>query len=495
MVVNSLSFLLFFTVVFLVYYLPVCRKSPKFQNLWLFIASYFFYGFADWKMIPLLLGATAVFYGTGLWLKSEMEKGHVKRASHITTLGVVLGIGVLLYFKYLNFFADSFAQLLHAVGLNVSWTTLHIVLPIGVSFFTFKLISYVIEIHREHIQPCRDFIEFGTYVAFFPTILSGPIDRPNKFIPQFRSGRMFNYGLAVDGCRQILWGMFTKMCVADNLAPLTDGVWNAMDDHSPSTLLLVALAYPIQMYADFDGYSNMAIGVGKILGFDIAKNFNHPFLARNIAEYWSKWHISLTSWITDYVFMPLNIAFRGLGNSGIILAVVINLVVIGLWHGANWTFALFGLYHGLLYIPLVLSGAFGKRSKLKPGVCGFPKVGDFLAMCLTFLFVAVGLVIFKAGSVGEAWHFLSRLANVSVFRLSTGYAELKSLLLTVHTMIFVIVLMAMEWLCRNKQYAMEVTKDSTWLKRKAVRWVLYVILICLTLMCKGVDTQFIYFQF
>ena len=372
MVVNSYSFLLFFVVVFIVYYLPVCKKTPLFQNTWLLLVSYFFYGYADWRMIPLLLGTTMVFWLIGLWLSHQMEKGNTKAASRITTFSVILGIGILLYFKYLNFFIDSLAELLQAIGLQVSWTTLNIILPIGVSFFTFKLISYIIEIHREHIQPSKDLTEFAAYIAFFPTILSGPIDRPDKFLPQMKQVHTLDYSLAADGCRQILWGMFTKMIIADNLAIITNQAW-AGYDHLPSTMLLIAaLLYPIQLYADFDGYSNMAIGVGKLLGYRVNRNFNHPFLARNMAEFWRRWHMSLTGWITDYVFMPLNIAFRNIGNTGIILAAMINLTLIGLWHGANWTFGVFGFYHGLLFIPLIISGAFGKNKKLKENSHGLP---------------------------------------------------------------------------------------------------------------------------
>ena len=286
MVVNSLVFLLFFTLVFAVYYIPVGKNSPKLQNIWLLLASYFFYGFADWKLILLLIGTTVVFYGIGLWLNAEMKRQNMRKASMITTLGVLIGVGILFYFKYLNFFADSFAQLLKAIGFNVSWATLNIVLPIGVSFFTFKLISYVIEIHRERIEVCEDLVEFALYIAFFPTILSGPIDRPNKFLPQLRCYHTFDYNLAVDGCRQILWGMFTKMCIADNLSVVVDYVWDDYSAQSAMALTVAALLYPIQMYADFDGYSNMAIGVGKLLGFRVTRNFNHPFLARNPAEYW-----------------------------------------------------------------------------------------------------------------------------------------------------------------------------------------------------------------
>lgn len=495
MVVNSLFFLLFFVVVFFGYYTPVIRNNPRYQNIWLFIASYFFYGFADRKMIPLLLGATITFYGIGVWLKAEMEKGHARNASNITTLGVILGIGILLYFKYLNFFAESFALFLNSIGLQVSWATLNIVLPIGVSFFTFKLISYVIEVHREHIQPSRDFIEFGTYVAFFPTILSGPIDRPNTFIPQIKVKRLFNYELAVDGCRQILWGMFTKMCIADNLAPITESVWTNYDHISSSTLLYVTLLYPIQMYADFDGYSNMAIGVSKVLGINIARNFNHPFLSRNIAEYWRNWHISLTGWLTDYVFSPLNIAFRNWGNVGIILAILINFLLIGLWHGANWTFAFFGIYHGLLYVPLILMGSFGKRKKIKPGKYGLPKGADVIKMCVTFLLVAFGLIFFKASSMGNATCYINHLFSFSIFDVTTAYYDLFALGLRLYMILFVLLLVITEWTCRKRQHNLEITSDSVLSRNIFLRWTLYIILLVITFLCKGVEAQFIYFQF
>lgn len=495
MVVNSINFLLFFVVVFFGYYAPVIRNNPKSQNGWLFFASYFFYGFVNWKMIPLLLGATVVFYGIGIWLKAEMDKVHAKKASNITTFGVVLGVGVLLYFKYLNFFAESFALFLNSIGLHVSWTTLNIVLPIGVSFFTFKLMSYVIEVHREHIQPCKDFIEFGTYIAFFPTILSGPIDRPNTFIPQICVCRAFNYEMAVDGCRQILWGMFTKMCIADNLASITDSIWVSFGNYSSSTLLFVALIFPIQMYADFDGYSNMAIGVGKILGINVTRNFNHPFLARNIAEYWRNWHMSLTSWLTDYVFSPLNIAFRNWGKFGIILAIMINFLLIGLWHGANWTFALFGLYHGLLYVPLILSGAFGKRKKLKSGKYGLPHGSDVLKMFVTYVLVSFGLIIFKASSISEASEYTCRLFDLSILNISKGYSELFGLGLHIYILLFVSLLMITEWTCRKYQHNLEIASDSILYKNKLYRWLLYVFLLVITFLCKGVEAQFIYFQF
>lgn len=488
MVVNSYSFLLFFVVVFIVYYLPVCKKTPLFQNTWLLLVSYFFYGYADWQMIPLLLGATVVFWLMGQWLKKTMDQGRKKAASRITTFSVVLGVGLLLYFKYLNFFAESLADLLNAMGLQVSWNTLHIILPIGVSFFTFKLISYIIEIHREHIQPSRDLTEFAAYIAFFPTILSGPIDRPDKFLPQMKQVHTLDYTLAADGCRQILWGMFTKMIIADNLAIITNQAW-AGYDHLPSTMLLIAaLLYPIQLYADFDGYSNMAIGVGKLLGYRVNRNFNHPFLARNMAEYWRRWHMSLTGWITDYVFMPLNIAFRNIGNTGIILAAMINLTLIGLWHGANWTFGVFGFYHGLLFIPLIISGAFGKNKKLKENSHGLPFLKDFGKMCLTFCLWALSLVFFRADNISQAFGFMySMLTNgLSGASIIDTYGKLYIL--------FGLMLLAIEWIQRKQEHALQL-QNFHFLSQRTIRYALYLFIILLIITFTGKSQAFIYFQF
>ena len=487
MVVNSVRFLFFFVVVFTIYYLPVSKRHPHFQNLWLLLSSYFFYGVANWLMVPLLMGATAVFYALGIWLKSEMDKQHQKYASCLTTLSVCLGIGLLLYFKYLNFFAESFAELLSAIGLKATWTTLNIVLPIGVSFFTFKLISYIIEIHREHIEPCRNVMEFATYIAFFPTLLSGPIDRPNTFIPQLRKSHSLDYAQAVDGCRQILWGMFTKICIADHLALVTDYVWADYSHQAGSTLLIWTLLYTMQIYTDFDGYSNMAIGVGKILGFNITRNFNHPLLARNIAEFWRNWHISLTSWITDYVFMPLNIAFRNMASWGVMLAVTINIVLIGLWHGANWTFGLFGLYHAMLYVPLVLSGAFGKNKKLRPNDHGLPKLKDFSKMALNYVLVSLGFIVFYASSVTDAFRFFSGIVSTSLF-------SMPSLPVKKATILFILIVLILEWTTRKREHPLQLPVDGIF-RHTIVRYSLYAGIGLMLFFFAGEVETFIYFKF
>lgn len=409
MVVNSINFLIFFAVVFSVYYFVLGGKS-KAQNVLLLLASYFFYGFAEWKMIPLLLAATVVFYGLGLAIGNYNETNK-KRASILTTFGALLGVGLLLYFKYLNFFITSFSEFFNAIGLQTHWNLFQILMPLGISFFTFKLIGYLIEIHRGHIEPCKSFVDFATYISFFPTILSGPIDRPKTFLAQLSVGRTLDYELASIGLKRIFWGMFMKMCVADRLSIYGDAVFNNAVHHNGTSLTFASLLYPIQMYADFAGYSEMAIGVGCLLGIRITENFKRPFFSQNIAEYWRKWHISLTGWLTDYVFMPLNIRFRNMEKWGSIFAIIITFTLIGLWHGADWTFALFGLYHGLLYVPLMLSGAFFKKSKVKKNKSGLPMFNSVLKMAGTFLLVAFGLILFRSAGLKEAGMIISRIAG------------------------------------------------------------------------------------
>lgn len=436
-------------------------------------------------MLALLLGETIVYYYLGLWLKKEIDNERWGRVSTLTTIGVLLGVGVLLYFKYLNFFAESIASVLSSWGLHVSWNTLHIILPVGVSFFTFKLISYILEINRESIEPTKDFVKFGTYIAFFPTIMAGPIDRPNKFIPQLGGARLFDYPLAVDGCRQILWGLFMKMCIADNISTITDTAWDNIGMYCRWEMLSVMLLYPVQLYTDFAGYSDMAIGVSKVLGLRAARNFDHPFLARNIADFWRRWHMSLTTWVTDYVYTPLNYAFRSWGKGGVCFAVVVNLVVIGLWHGANWTYLLFGLYHGLLFIPLILLGLFGKNTQLEVGRLGVPGIRDLSMIVFTYLLVAFGAVIFRSGSVTQALWFYQSLF------LSEGLLALYNNSWVVIAIItFVPILLLCEWWCRNFEHPLMCCCSNTKLK-----WCVYWLLAIIIYIFQGSSQDFIYFQF
>lgn len=495
MVVNSYGFIIFFVAFFVVYFLPVVRRNVKAQNCWTMMASLAFYAIADWRMTGLLIASIALFFILGIWLRRQMDKGNEKNAAWITRMAVVIGIAILAVFKYLGFFADSIAALLKAMGINVAWHTVNILVPVGVSFFAFKLISYIIEIHRGKITQQTSFVDFATYIAFFPTILSGPIDRPEPFLTQIRKPRSIKYKMAVDGCRQILWGVFVKMCIADNMSFVIDNAWNE-GAYAPGALnLVVALMYPIALYADFAGYSDMAIGVAKILGIRVARNFNHPLLARNMAEYWRRWHISLTSWITDYVFMPLNIAMRDIGRWGTTIAVIINLVVIGLWHGANWTFAIFGLYHGLLFIPLIFSGTFGKNKKIKPYDLhikhyniALPKGKDLLMMIGTYLLVVVGHIIFRATDISAAITFTQNICSTSFFDFN--FVTMGK----VHWFM-VCLFVILEWTHRQYEHPLQ-AMDYSFLKNyRIIRWAIYYLLILLMLRYQGEAHQFIYFNF
>ena len=484
MIFNSTSFYIFFIVVFFLYYFPL-KENTKSQNWLLLISSYFFYGYADWKMIPVLLVATIIIF----FLGREIHKtNNSKKSSLLTSLGVLSGVGLLVYFKYFNFFIDSFSSIFNAIGLKSNIGTFNIIMPLGISFFTFKLISYIVEIQRGKIEPSRDFVAFSTYIAFFPTILSGPIDKPNTFIPQLQKKRSFDYDLAVDGCRQILWGLFQKVVIADNLAVVINNVWGDIPNQTGSTLFIIAILYSFQIYTDFSGYSHMAIGVGKLLGFHITKNFNYPYFSRNIAEFWRNWHISLTSWVTEYVFMPLNIKFRNFGNLGIILAIIINLVVVGIWHGANWTFAVFGLYNGLLFIPLILSGSFFKKKKLKTNKYGLPTITDFSKMIGTFLFVTIGLVIFRAENISQFWQYISGIFD---FPLSS-FGSFGVSGISIPPIIFTVVLFALEWIYKDSEYPL--AKLGTKWKRP-IRYAMYYTFIIIIFWLGGKEQQFIYFQF
>lgn len=453
----------------------------------LLLASYIFYGIADWKMIPLLLSVTIIFYFLGTAI--QINKKNARKSSLLTTLGILLGIFLLLYFKYLNFFIESFIQLFNAIGIKANWTSLNIILPIGLSFFTFRLISYLIEINRGKMEATKDFIAFATYIAFFPTILSGPIDRPNNFLPQLQSKRKFNFDLAMDGSRQILWGIFKKLVIADNIYMVVNEIWEFQSTFSSSTLVLGAVLYSIQLYADFSGYSDIAIGVGKILGFRITKNFNYPFFAKNIAEFWRSWHISLTSWMTDYIFMPLNIKFRNFGNWGAVISIIITFVIIGLWHGANWTFVVFGLFHGLLYIPLMFSGAFFKNKKLKITKEGLPVISDFFKMLLTFSLVTLSLILIKADNISKAYQYFHSLFSPTLFSIPKviGYTNVVMLL----SIIFVIIMFIYEWKNREKEYGLEIgNKKIGW------QYFHYIFILSLIYFFGSADTSsFIYFQF
>ena len=350
MIFNSVLFFVFFGIFFLIYHF-VFNNNLKAQNFFLLIGSYVFYGWMDGKLLYFIIGASVLNFILGFYIEKQQQ--YLKRKV-LLYIGLLQGIGGLFFFKYYNFFIESFNHLFQSFGVNISMKTLNFIVPLGISFFTFRTISYLLDIYKGKIQATKDWIVFLNYISFFPTVLSGPIDKSNTFIPQLEKQRKFNYDLITDGFRQIIWGLFKKTVIADNCALITNQIFADYEILPASSLLLGAFLYTIQIYADFSGYSDMAIGVSKLLGFNVSKNFDYPFFSQNIAEFWRKWHISLTTWLTEYVFTPLSIIFRDFNKLGLVFSILINFTIIGIWHGANWTYILFGFLHGSYFIPLIL---------------------------------------------------------------------------------------------------------------------------------------------
>lgn len=460
----------------------------RIQNVLLLVASYAIYYWLDARMLWLLVLATMLTYFFGWQIERLMRLKKERLAGLLTTAGVCAAVGLLLIFKYLDFFASEAVSALQALGLHASWTALHLVLPVGLSFYTFKLICYLVEVHREHIPAERDVVAFAAYVAFFPTILAGPIDRPQSFLPQLHKSRRLLWTNLIAGGKMLLWGALMKMVIADPLAVVTDMAW-ASDESGARLSFWAFLMYPVQMYADFSGYSLMAIGVGRVLGFKVATNFRQPFLARNVAEYWRRWHISLTQWITDYVFMPLNLRWRDYGKLGLAAAVTVNLVAIGLWHGANWTYLLFGLYHTLLFLPLIFSRSFGRRKKLLPSRWGLPSVGDVSRMVVTYLLVAVAFVLFRAPDVAATFTFFAHLFTPVMPSLpAVGGSRVVYL-------IFILTVFVWEYVQRDSISPLHI-KGHGLLRYRLFRWLLYyALLFLLYAHSDDAGADFIYTQF
>lgn len=481
MAFNSSAFVIFFLLFFILYWF-VFNKTLRFQNILILLGSYFFYAWWDWRFLLLLIFSSIVNYLLGIHIE---KTEHEKRKSVLMYLGLIQGLGGLLFFKYYNFFVESLVDSFSSIGVNLSLNTINIILPLGISFYTFRTISYIIDVYHGKTKAVKNLVVFFSYVAFFPTLLSGPIDKARDLVPQLESKRIFKYDQAVDGLRQILWGLFKKIVIANNCAPLVNEIFDNYASLPASSLWIGAFLYCIQIYADFSGYSDMAIGLGKLLGFSITKNFNFPFFSQNIAEYWRKWHISLTSWITEYVYTPLSFIFRDFGKWGIILAIIVNFILIGFWHGANWTFIVFGLVHGLLFVPLIINGTLTLTTKSK--ITTHNNLIIFLKIIKTFIIVMLTMVIFRANTITEAFLFYKNLVSFSLF--SAPKLDFTALFITLFS---ITVMFVIEWLNKNKDHGLQIEGVKSIYKR----WLLYFFVLS-SILILGVFNvnQFIYFQF
>jgi alginate O-acetyltransferase complex protein AlgI len=483
MIFTSFAFILFFICFFLLYWF-VFNKNLKLQNFLILTGSYFFYAWFDWRFLALLITSSFFSFFIGIYMvKTPIEK-HRKI---LFSIGVIQALGVLIFFKYFNFFINSFIHAFSLFNISINIHILKIILPLGISFYTFRILSYLLDINKGKIAPNTDWILFFSYVAFFPSLISGPIDRSSNLIPQLERIRTFHYSMATDGLRQILWGLFKKTVVADNCAVVTNQVFSNYLSLPASSLLLGLFYFTIQLYADFSGYSDMAIGFARLLGFNITKNFDFPFFSQSLAEFWRKWHISLTSWLTDYIFTPLTIAFRDYGNYGLSMAILINFTAIGIWHGANWTYILFGLLHGCFLIIFLLR-SYTSQKRINKVARNYGPFRKLINIITTFTLVMLSFILFRAESVGQAFHYFINLFSFSLFSIppSHKYNELIPLLL-------IFFMLTIEWFGRDKDYAIA-TLGYTW--PRPLRWLFYssIIFVVAMFMQTG-EMTFIYFHF
>ncbi|WP_214073849.1 MBOAT family O-acyltransferase [Mucilaginibacter sp. dw_454] len=478
MLFTSLTFLAFFTVFFICYWLIF--TTVRAQNLFLLISSCIFYGWFSWPFLLLLLGSSAFNYWLGIGIGHTKDE---KRRRLLLWIGLFQGIGCLFIFKYYNFFAQSAGATFH---FRPDAFLLHVILPLGISFYTFRTLSYILDIYNEKLAPTNNWVSFFTYVSFFPCLISGPIDKPGAFLLQLKNARRFNGEQAADGLHQIIWGLFKKLVVADNCALLTQNVFDHYKTMPAGSLLFGAFLAIIQLYADFSGYSDMAIGLSKMIGLEVTRNFNYPFFAQNIADYWRRWHISLTAWFTEYVFMPLAGRFRNYGKGGLIGAIIIDFAIIGIWHGANFTFLLFGLLNGCYYIPLILRGKLNKKPPTSKGL--LPGFRELVNMAGTFLLVMLTVVVFRADSVTQALDYLRRLLSPTIL---SGFwiSEHANIYITLAG---IFVLFAFEWVQRDKAHPLQLDRISGAPLRAAIY---YSIILFTLLCCASATNEFIYFKF
>jgi D-alanyl-lipoteichoic acid acyltransferase DltB (MBOAT superfamily) len=446
-----------------------------------------FYGWWDWRFLILIAFTTVISWYSGLIINKfhpDSSNNKTKQWSKIVSItNIVINLSILGVFKYYNFFAESFKIAFESIGIILDARTLDVILPVGISFYTFQALSYSIDVYRRKINTTSDIVSYFAYVSFFPQLVAGPIERATNLLPQFQKQRIFEYNMAVDGMRQILWGLFKKIVVADNCAIYVNQVFENGDTYSGSTLLLAAVLFAFQIYGDFSGYSDIAIGTARLFGINLMRNFAFPYFSRDIAEFWRRWHISLSTWFRDYVYIPL-----GGSRAGKLISLrntMIIFVVSGFWHGANWTFVAWGFFHALLFLPLLLINKNRMFTDIVADGKLLPTFREFFQILSTFVLVVVGWVFFRAESISESIDFLLRIPNALLFHPPVYIVGLSK------TIFFIILLVAIEWFQRHKQHGL----DIRFIGNKYYRWAIYLIFIGIVAEFGAASQSFIYFQF
>jgi alginate O-acetyltransferase complex protein AlgI len=483
MLFNSIEFIIFLLLVYVLYWF-VLQKNLTIQNFFLLIASYVFYGWWDWRFLLLLILSTIIDYSFGLLI----YRSTVQRTKKLLLwLSIFNNLAILGFFKYYNFFADSTKVLFSQLGMELHPYMLSIALPVGISFYTFHGMSYVFDIYNGKAKPSTNPVNYSVFVCFFPLLVAGPIERGTHLLPQVEVKRVFNYRQSVDGLRLMLWGFFKKIVIADSLAQLVDTIFKTHEHSSGLSLMMGAVAFAIQIYGDFSGYSDIARGTAKLFGFELLINFRFPYFSRDIAEFWRRWHISLSSWFRDYLYIPL-----GGSKGGKLLSVrntFIIFLVSGFWHGANWTYIFWGGLHAVYFLPLLLLDRNRKNNGPIAENSILPSVMDFLRMVVTFIIVCIAWVFFRASSIGEAFTYLKEIVT---HPLLNGKEKLL-FRPYIYIPVMLAIMLVVEWICRNKD---DVSSFFDVFKKRPVRYVVYA-LLCFMIVMYGAfeETSFIYFQF
>lgn len=478
MLFNSIEFAFFLPIVFLLYWF-VFNKRLRDQNLLLLIVSYFFYGWWDWRFLSLIAFSSVVDYVVGIRL-SKTEAEHKRKL--LLSVSLLVNLGFLGFFKYFNFFAENFANAFTLFGQPFEPATLNIILPVGISFYTFQTLSYTIDIYRKKLTPTTNAIQFFAFVSFFPQLVAGPIERAGNLLPQFSKYRSFEYVKAADGMKQILWGLFKKVVIADNCAVYVNDIFSNYSDYSGSTLLLGGVLFAFQIYGDFSGYSDIAIGTARLFGFHLMKNFAFPYFSRDIAEFWRRWHISLSTWFRDYLYIPLG------GSRGPLSMQVRNIFIIfivsGFWHGANWTFIVWGALNAAYFLPLLLMDKNRQNLEIVSKGRLFPSIKEFFSILSTFLITVLGWIFFRAESVQHAIAYLAGIMSPSIFSLPE--------ILPLYLAILIAIFITIEWIQREQEHGLSFENRSL---SVPFRWSTYLILAALVASFFGTENSFIYFQF
>lgn len=483
MIFNSIDFAIFLPIVFLLYWYAA-SKNLRLQNFLIVAASYLFYGWWDWRFLSLILFSTVVDYSIGLLLQQDETE---RKRKLLLLTSIFVNLGFLGFFKYYNFFLDNFITAFSFFGTEIGSSSLNIVLPVGISFYTFQTMSYTIDVYRHKLEPTKDFIAFSAFVSFFPQLVAGPIERASHLLPQFYARRTFDYTKAVDGLRQILWGLFKKIVIADNAAQIANDIFNNSANFSGSTLFIGAVFFAFQIYGDFSGYSDIAIGTSRLFGFDLKQNFSFPYFSRDMGEFWRRWHISLSTWFRDYVYIPLG------GSKGGTWMRVRNtfaiFIISGFWHGANWTFIVWGALNALYFLPLLLA----KRNRVNMDVIAqnssLPSIRETFQVLSTFLLSCLAWIFFRADSLLHAVEIISEIFSASLFEIPHSNLTAKFIL---ECSIVTTFMLLIEWIGRHDKFALE-SFGFGW--KSIYRKSFYSFIVLLIFLFIGKDQAFIYFQF